>query len=153
VRTNENRMRTYPWPFSAVYSTVPRWSGWIMTVNRDGLDVLRHHDYSGEASLLPYGVDVDLFLPSNAPVRDTDTLRVGFVGRVAPEKGVDSLLQAFGLLMARVRRGAKLAVHIYGSGEPAYMAQLHQLQRALGLAEDVIRWHGPIAHRDVPDAM
>jgi glycosyltransferase involved in cell wall biosynthesis len=57
---------------------------------------------------LPYGLEN---IPENAPEREEypDTLRIGYRGRISPEKGIDILIRAF-----RQLPGNKLSLHIYG---------------------------------------
>ncbi len=147
VRTNENRLRTYPWPFSSIYASVLRHAACITPVNAYGIDILEKQHYTGKISLLPYAVDTNLFHPDDARVPDDGSLHLGFVGRIAPEKGLETLLHAVASLKDRP------VTHIYGTGQDDYLARLYQLQRDLALPDSTIRWHGALAHNRVPEAM
>ena len=152
VRTNENRLRTYPWPFSSIYTTILRHAAWISPVNAYGMDVLKEHNYTGGSSLLPYAVDTGLFHPDNAQTRDPSTFHLGFVGRIAPEKGLEMLLQAVAILVAQSDQ-RRFAVHIYGTGAETYLTDLRRAERDLVLPTGVVHWHGAVAHDQVPEVI
>ena len=63
-------------------------------------------DYHGIVDVVHNGVNTELFCPARAR-EDTDSQRLLYVGRVSPEKGVHTLLEAFKLVAARFP-GAKL---------------------------------------------
>lgn len=64
--------------------------------------------------------------------------RIGIVGRVAPTKGVEVLLQAAGLLL---QRGVKFEIKMFGRGSPEYEAELRQ-RIAEGNLSSVWSWVG-----------
>jgi len=96
---------------------------------------------------------VVVFFPVDRPNEVGRPLQVGFVGRIAHAKGIDTLLRAVALLATATKGNRDIAIHIYGDGEPAYVAQLRQLQHDLAIPEGVVQWHGAVAHRNVPDAI
>jgi glycosyltransferase involved in cell wall biosynthesis len=57
---------------------------------------------------LPYGLEN---VPADLPEREERPaqMRIGYRGRIAPEKGIDILIRAF-----KMTPGAKLSLHIYG---------------------------------------
>jgi glycosyltransferase involved in cell wall biosynthesis/GT2 family glycosyltransferase len=69
--------------------------------------------------------------------------RIGFVGTLAPHKGVDVLIRAF-----RSVRGADLTLDLHGSltAHPGYVAEL----RRAADGDPRIRFHGPFAEGDQP---
>jgi glycogen synthase len=95
----------------------------------------------GRVHVIPSGVDLRLFaraLPDPAP--DLPRPRVLFVGRLAAQKGVSTLLEAVPLLRARA------AVVLVGDGprRPA-------LERQAGrLGPDRVRFQGFVPHAEVP---
>jgi len=89
------------------------------------------------------GVDLDCFDPARYD-RDAERVRlgidptdrvIGFVGRLAPEKNIELLLQSFALLDERAE-GANVRLLIMGPDEGALDA-LARLQRRLGLEQRV----------------
>jgi len=153
LRTEENRRRTFPWPFSLLHKTVLARAAGIAAVSEMGAQVLRDHGYGGVTAVLPHAVDTQLFYPNPPDQRPGGALpRIGFVGRIVPPKGLETLLDAAALLTERSGRSA-VTFALYGAGEPAYLEGLRDRQRHLGLGNDTIMWHGPVAHHDVPQAM
>jgi glycogen(starch) synthase len=92
--------------------------------------------------VIPSGVDVDAIQrPRRDPLPDVGRPRVLYVGRLAPQKSVGTLLDAIDLLPTP----AQLIVVGTGPDEPA----LRQRAAASPRAAD-IRFVGPVPHRDVP---
>jgi len=90
------------------------------------------------------GVEHDVFV--SPPARsDNGTLRLLFVGRLVPYKGVELLLRA---LATAIRRCA-LKLDIVGSGDPAYTGFLAQLTRELGL-DSVVTFLPPRSRDQLP---
>jgi glycosyltransferase involved in cell wall biosynthesis len=95
---------------------------------------------------LPYVV-----IPNGVPIPETTrhepssgTLRLGYLGRLDPKKGIPRLLGACALLPGLGLTRFELT--IAGGGEPAYEEFLHAQRRTLGLAQEV-RFTG-----ELPDA-
>jgi glycosyltransferase involved in cell wall biosynthesis len=66
----------------------------ILCANQEGVTVLREMTYAGPAAVIPpLGVDLALFRPG-APRAASETLNIVYAGRLAPEKGLDTLLSA-----------------------------------------------------------
>jgi len=82
--------------------------------------------------LIPNGVDV----PSDLhPTERTGDLRLLFIGRLDPIKGIERLLSACGKLSAKVDLQWRLA--IAGWGDPVYVADIRQQISSLALQERV----------------
>jgi glycosyltransferase involved in cell wall biosynthesis len=82
--------------------------------------------------VIPNGVDV----PSDLhPSERTADLRMLFLGRLHPIKGIECLLKACSNLSARVDLRWRLS--IAGGGDAAYVAQIRQQISSLGLQERV----------------
>jgi len=105
-------------------------------------------------AVVPNGADLRVFhpmdrrearkrlgLPGDEPV-------VAFVGVLTPRKGIDTLVEALGLLAARPGGAPVLAV----AGEGELRAPLEQRAAALGIGER-IRFLGKLPHDEVPWAM
>jgi L-malate glycosyltransferase len=63
-------------------------------------------------TVVPYGVDPQRFRPSERPASDVVT--IGAVSRLSPEKGIEHLVEAFGLV--RRRFGDRVRLRIAGDG-------------------------------------
>lgn len=86
---------------------------------------------------MPYVVVPNGVLIPDAPQHEPDpgTLRIGFLGRLDPKKGIPILLGACALLPSLGLHNFQ--VTIAGGGEPEYEAFLHAQPRTLGLTQEV----------------
>lgn len=133
-------------------------------------------DYRGKVVTAYNGVDLDTFRPGESRGgRVADELPILFVGRVSPEKGVHTLIEAFARVAAVDKRarlqivGARATLRpdfivsissdplvralnrFYGGSEGSdYQNHLDSLVRKLGL-EDKVRFVGKVPHKDLPD--
>ena len=80
--------------------------------------------------------------PIDAPAEQA-TLRLGIVGQIGPWKGHDDLLDALALL---VGDNASVALRIFGSGDPAYIASLKRRAAELGVLER-LEWCGYLSNQ------
>jgi glycosyltransferase involved in cell wall biosynthesis len=83
-----------------------------------------------------------------APRRDDDlpgAPTVAYAGRVVPEKGIETLLDACRELAAR---GLAPEIRIAGDGDPAYLADLRDRYSDLA-----VQWLGPLQSADVLDML
>ncbi len=94
--------------------------------------------------MLEEGVDTEIFRPEPwpAPPSATQSLRVLFVGRLSPRKGVDMLLEA----LARVRARSPVELAIVGAGTEE--TALRAAAEALGL-DDCVRFTGTLSQTEV----
>ncbi len=93
--------------------------------------------------ILRYGLDVAAFAAQ--PHAPTDgTLRLGYLGQIAPHKGVHLLIDAFRSL----KNAGHAELHIHG-GLQAFPAYVQRLRRQIG--DDArIHLHGAFAHPQAP---
>jgi glycosyltransferase involved in cell wall biosynthesis len=89
--------------------------------------------------LLPLGVDVERFRPVERPEPAT-TLRIGFVGRLIPHKGVGVLIEA-------VAGDERMSLEVFGAG-PEFEALAQSVAR-LGVG-DRVAFHGHVDEQDIP---
>jgi glycosyltransferase involved in cell wall biosynthesis len=136
--TWQNILRRYPPPFAWMEAYVLRHADHTLAGNRDAADVLRAKGYRGTVSVIPqFGVNPADF--SITPPRDAGKFRIGYAGRLVPEKGVDILLRAVAGLSGDWSLG------IVGSGPE--LAKLESLAHKLNIAERVKfeRWRASTA--------
>jgi glycosyltransferase involved in cell wall biosynthesis len=94
--------------------------------------------------VIPNGVDLPcevLHAPSEG------ALRLLFIGRLNPQKGIENLLEACAL--AR-RTGLALSLQIVGSGEPSYTDQIRNRIDSLQL-NDIVKMRGHLTGQDKED--
>jgi glycosyltransferase involved in cell wall biosynthesis len=142
--TWQNLYRRYPPPFAWMEQYNYRHAAYALAANEDAVSVIRRKGYRGPAAVFPqFGVDTDLFVPRPRPAEGTLS-RIGYVGRLKEEKGVDCLVRAFAPLADR----AELLLVGRGPTEPA----LRQLAIDLGLGERV-RFLGSLGTSEVAATM
>ncbi len=91
VCSAQNLDKRYPPPFRWIERWSLRSAAGAYTCNTEAGEILRRKGLHGELELLPLGVDAGRFRPAERR-RPAGRLRVGFVGRLIPLKGVDVLL-------------------------------------------------------------
>jgi glycosyltransferase involved in cell wall biosynthesis len=136
----QNIEKRYPWPIPAFEKAVYRRADFAFPVTQAVLDVLRAKGYAGRASVLPLPIDTEALRPHARSVGRPFT--VGFVGRLAPEKGVDLLIDA-------LRETEDVNAVIVGDGSSKH--DLHDRAAAAGVASRV-HWRGYVAHDRISDA-
>jgi glycosyltransferase involved in cell wall biosynthesis len=137
----QNLEKRYRWPISAWERWVYARSAFALPVTDEVAGVLRAKGYAGRTEVLPLWVDTERYSPDGARPEERP-FTLGYVGRLAGEKGVDTLLDA----LRRVDRTRALIV-----GEGPEGEALRQRAAAHGLAERV-RWSGYVAHDDMVSA-
>jgi glycosyltransferase involved in cell wall biosynthesis len=103
-----------------------------------------YHVPRGRIKILHLGVDTERFRPLAVPKCERPT--VAFVGKIAPNKGVDVLLEA--CLLVR-REWPTLKLHVIGRGEAGTMRGLVARAESAGAA-DMLDFAGFVEHADLP---
>ncbi len=97
--TWENALRTYRWPMAAINRKVMKKCRWAIAGNQEGKDVLAGRAFKGRCEVIPqYGVNPEVFKNSNERKTGHNPLRLAYCGRLLPEKGIETLVQAVKLL-------------------------------------------------------
>lgn len=110
----------------------------VFVPSRAVLDAHLANGFSGTNLVLrPYGLPLARPFERHEPHRP---LAVGYVGRLAPEKGLDTLLDA--------ARQGDFALTVFGDGDPDYVAALRR--RA---ADAPVTFAAPFPHADLPQAL
>ena len=117
-------------------------------------DALEHAGkLPAHARVLYCGVDPT---PYQAVKRTTDVasnhvVRLLYFGRLVPEKGVHTAIEAVGVLKGRGLAN-RLELTILGDGHPDYKALLHRRVTELGIEEHV-HFSGKVARDDIPEQL
>ncbi|MCY4147206.1 MAG: glycosyltransferase family 4 protein [Chloroflexi bacterium] len=124
----QNILRRYPPPFNWGERWTLRNADYALAGTDDAAGVLRAKGYRGALAVIPqFGASPQLFRPTQAISARPFT--IGFIGRLVPEKGVDSLLRAAAQLTGEWQ------LRIIGGGTES--AALARLADALGIGERV----------------
>jgi glycosyltransferase involved in cell wall biosynthesis len=89
------------------------------------------------ATLIPNGTDIPESLPPRQ-WRPDGVLRLLFLGRLDPQKGIENLLEALSLI-----GNHDVRLDIYGTGDSSYSKRLASLVNDLNLG-DRVRFHGRV---------
>ena len=90
----------------------------------------------------------------NQPKRDFapgGTLRLLYFGRLVPDKGVHTAIEALGLLK-KSGSADRVELTVLGDGHPEYKKLLEQKARDLGVA-DRVHFSGKVAREDIPERL
>jgi glycosyltransferase involved in cell wall biosynthesis len=119
----------------------------VMHVTAENERELSLRRVPGMATVLsPNGVKCSPVPPHANDRAPGEPLRLAFLSRVHPKKGVDLLLQ----LLAQLGPGFVLS--IYGTGEASYLRELEAQAEALGIA-DRVTFHGHVSGADKERAL
>ena len=141
LEVDQNILKRLPPPFEAVRRNLLRHTDHILSRSPQATEVVRANGYAGPVSAIGYGVDQATFRPAGGAVAARDhgaTLRLGYVGRLVEEKGLDDALDA----IAHARSRVSLAI----MGEGPHEAHLRRRVAEMGLADRVSfhRWDRPV---------
>lgn len=135
----QNILKARPWPFSRTEAWVFEGASHAFCVNAEVVEVLRQKGYRAGASVLPLGIDPQSF--ERVAQHDPDPpLRIGYLGKLDHQKGVDLLLEASAKLVRSPR------VEVVGSGPKE--AELRAQAARLGLED--CHFRGAISREEVP---
>lgn len=145
----QNIAKRYPPLFEQALRAVFRWSSFAFPCSRSVEEVLCKKGYRGASTLLPLGIDPDVYKPRQDVQQLQQSLRdsnseviIGYMGRIVEEKGLATLLRALGEL-----KELRWSLVMVGVGP--YEAELEVLARRLGLSRRVRRI-GYVPHEEAP---
>lgn len=137
----ENQLRSLPLFRRWVRNFVMERTDLYLAGNQDGAEVMRHWNYQGQMEVMPQmGVDTELFAPPEN--KKSDSVNIGFLGRLAPEKGLDILFTAVSQL-----KDLDFQVTLCGSGESE--TDLRQQADKQQISDRLI-WRGAVPHELAP---
>jgi glycosyltransferase involved in cell wall biosynthesis len=114
----------------------------IIAGNHDGAKLLADWGYGGLIEVMPQmGVDPEFFRPEKSSSADSAEFTIGFLGRLVPEKGIDTLLDA-------VQRLSPCRLMLCGSGSAE--ADLKQAASDRNLP---VTWLPSVPHDQAPDIL
>ncbi|MEL6438138.1 MAG: glycosyltransferase [Cyanobacteria bacterium J06621_8] len=139
----ENQLRSLPIFRRWVRDFVMGVTSLYLAGNQDGAKVMQQWNFGGQLEIMPQmGVDISLFSPSKRASQDKFT--IGFLGRLAPEKGLDILFTAISQLK---QQNLDFQVALCGSGVSE--GDLRQQADAQAISERLI-WRGAVRHEVAP---
>ena len=137
----QNIEKRYPPPFRWLEKIALRRARAIHTCNEESGRILRRKGFEGVIADLGLGVDVARFGPALEPrPQAPQTLRIGYVGRLEPFKGVDVLIEAVALVP-----GSELLV--VGDGPEHAALARHVAERGLAAR---VRFRGYAPLEELP---
>jgi glycosyltransferase involved in cell wall biosynthesis len=120
----------------------------VFTFSQSTASDLRSLGFRGAISVVPVGIEpVDV-----SSTRKSETPSFVYVGRLAPSKRVEDILEAFALYRQATGAGT---LQLVGNGGPSYVRRLAQLSAHLGVDDKVefCGWlHGPAKWRCMAEA-
>lgn len=123
----QNLEKRYPIPFRWFERWALRGAAGAYVCNREAGEILRRKGLRADPRLIPLGVDTAVFAPASS-IASSAQLRIGYLGRLEPYKGVDTLLRA-----AAMRPGWRVEI----TGEGPQRPDLETLAGELGIADRV----------------
>ena len=150
----QNIAKRYPPPFRWTEAWVLRTSSFALPVSRAVAEVFAGKGFRGRSTVLPLAIDSDLYRPA----ADVDVVRrgllgdavkstpvLGYLGRLVPEKGLATLVQAVALLL-------DLPWRLVFVGAGPMEAELRGLVSAAGVA-DRVSFAGFVPHVRAPQML
>jgi glycosyltransferase involved in cell wall biosynthesis len=131
LEVDQNILKRLPPPFESIRKYVLGHTDHVLSRSPDATTVVRARGYNGPVTPIGYGVDLETFTPVSSPAAcaQSEAFRIGYVGRLIEEKGLDEVLDAMAM------SGAPVNFSIMGEGP--YEAKLRERVAALGLGERV----------------
>lgn len=118
----------------------------IAPVSSELLEIIRTLGVPEEKLYLPrFGVDAEMFVPAEQPVRNSDPVRVIYAGALIPKKGIQTLFQALNHESLR-----DVCLVLVGDGY--YADELRSLCESAGLSQRT-HWTGSLSPPAVAEEM
>ena len=95
LETDQNIARRLPAGFERIRRHTLARTDLLIARSEEALAVSRSRGYGGPAEFVMYGIDTEVFFPRPRPASQAGRpFRLGYVGRLVPEKGLDDVLLA-----------------------------------------------------------
>jgi glycosyltransferase involved in cell wall biosynthesis len=128
LEVDQNILKRLPPPFEGIRRYVLRRTDLVLARSNDAAAVVRACGYAGPTLPIGYGVDQAVFHPCAARASGP-RFKLGYVGRLVVEKGLDDVIAA----MARAKADVELTI----IGEGRHEAALRAHAQAAGVADRV----------------
>lgn len=143
--TWQNLLRRYPPPFRLFELYNYRSARMAIAGNRDAARVLRRKGFRKPIVVIPqFGVDPKIYRPIVVEKRPIAGPTIGYIGRIVPEKGIDTLISAVAKIPSRP------TLRIIGAGDSRL--ELELLAERLGV-RDRVRFQGGVPADRIPEVM
>ncbi len=152
VYTMQNIYKQYPFPFNLLEQRCYKTAQSIPVLNDEARAVLKRKGFQGDAPYLPLGCDLTLFhsdRTKRAVVPGLTGVVLGYMGRLVPDKGVDTLIEAAAILLSR-DPNLDFSLLIVGAG--AEEEKLRSLANAK-LKTGTAMFTGSVPHNQAGDYM
>jgi glycosyltransferase involved in cell wall biosynthesis len=144
LEVDQNLIKRLPPPFEWIRRYVLRRTALVLSRSGEATSVVRAFGFAGPVRPIGYGVDERLFYPKTDPtLRPRGSLKVGYLGRLVEQKGVQHALLALTL----VRSPVSLAIMGDGPYARCLRGRIQQLDlrervnfRGWGGVEDTARF-------------
>ncbi len=113
-------------------SLIERPGAAIHVTTHQELEASRSVFHKARFALIPNGVEIPNVLPENREWLAGGQVRLMFLGRLAPKKGIENLLHAMAQL------GPQVYLKLYGSGHVAYARKLRALAENLRVGDRTV---------------
>lgn len=130
----QNVLTRFPWPFPLLERYAFANVQMMLPITPAAESVIRRKGYEGRSSIVPLGVDRDLFMPRAKRRR---RFTAGYVGRLEEHKGIRQLLQA--------ARTVECQLRIVGNG--SLRSLVEEEQRIRPGAIELLPW---VSHSELP---
>jgi glycosyltransferase involved in cell wall biosynthesis len=106
------------------------------------------------AVVIHNGIDFSAFAMSHTGFSaiQSDRLSCLVAGRVVPDKGVHTVVEAFGLINRQAKTSGQATLTILGDGPADYMQQLRQRVTALGI-DNLVNFMVPVLREQMPEVL
>ena len=134
----QNLAKRYPIPFRWLERAALRSAAGLSVCNAEAGRICVGKGFLGSPRLIPLGLDCTSFRPGEERSPGASIV-VGFAGRLAPHKGVRTLLEA-------IASDDRLQLKVAGAGP-----ELDALQRQAAALGDRVSWLGPLGQAELAD--
>ena len=133
-QTNQNILKRYPFPFSWIERASYQTAAIALAYSEEARQVMLKKGLKRPSQVVPYGTDLSLFQsrpgsPLRHKLKLTDKVVLGYMGRLVPEKGLNTLILAVKSILSQ-KPDFPLTILIVGTGseELALKQQAQKLE-------------------------